>query len=207
MKSPNFDNVKAFCALTELSVDVDTDNSVYITGLNDNGLHIGWVGSKEKAIAVLKSMRDLFSTNGAISKSICITPSRFNVANLNPTVILSVAATESEYILHESYQVSDVSNMIPESTQYFMNRFDTFFPQDRINVIVKEINELIKFIEDDGVEPEYLSEDQLRLKAMLLGIKVLSESKIEDIIRANSEDCCKKALSRLNGLFYAHNIK
>lgn len=207
MKSLNFDNVKAFCALTELSVDIDTDNSVYITGLNDNGLHIGWVGSKEKAIAVLKSMRDLFSTNGAISKSICITPSRFNVANLNPTVMLSVAATESECILHESYQVVDINNMVDESIRHFVNRFNIFFPQDRINVIVKEIDELIKFIEDDGVEPEYLTEDQLRLKAMLLGIKVLSESKIEDIIRANSEDCCKKALSRLNGLFYAHNNK
>lgn len=207
MKSPNFDNVKAFCALTELSVDIDTDNSVYITGLNDNGLHIGWVGSKEKAIAVLKSMRDLFSTDGAIEQNICILPDRFGINDPNPTVSLSVSVVLNNLILHEKLKVSDVSNMIAESTQYFMNRFDTFFPQDRINVIVKEINELIKFIEDDGIEPEDLTENQLHLKAMLLGIKVLSESKIEDIIRANSEDSCKKALSRLNGLFYAHNNK
>lgn len=205
MKSPNFDHVKDFRSFIELSVDIDTDDSVYITGLNKNGLHIGWVDSKEKAITVLKSMRELFSTDGAIEQNICILPDRFSINDPNPTVNLSVSVVLNNLILHENYKVSDVSNMIAESTQYFMNRFDTFFPQDRINVIVKEINELIKFIEDDG--SKYLSENKLHLKAILLGIKTLSESNVEDIIRYNSDDKCKQALYNLKVLFDEYNSK
>ncbi len=207
MKSPNFDHVKAFCSLTELSVDIDTDDSVHIGGQNNNGLHIGWVGSKEKAITVLKSMRELFSTDGAIEQNICILPDRFGINNPNPTVSLSVSIVLNNLILHENYKVSDVSNMIAESTQYFMNRFDTFFPQDRINVIVKEIDELIKFIGDDDAESEDLTENQLRLKCMLFSIKQLTESKIEDVVRANSDYRCKQTLYHLKGLLNVYNNK
>lgn len=207
MKSPNFDNVKDFRSFIELSVDIDTDDSVYITGLNDNGLHIGWIGTKEKAITVLKTMRDLFTTTGAIEKSICILSNRFNITHQTPTLNLSVVVTPDVYILNEHHKVSDINNMIDESKLHFMNRFNTLFPRDRLNMIGEEINQLIKFINDDAIEPEDLTENQLRLKSMLLGIKQLTESKLGDIIQYNSDDNCKRALSQLNGLFYAYNNK